>query len=225
VPIAGAVTRVYLHSFILGFSRYQHLSASLHIRQPAIFEALEESFVSVGGVPREMLFDNPRAIVSTPRPNLVSTSTFWSLPASTASCRGPAGRVAPRPKARSSGPFQMVEEHFIKGNTFADWADFARRLAHFTAEVLNARIHGTTQERPQDRLLLEQHLLLKLPATRFISCRESFRKVSLDCLVAYGGSRYSVPGSTHQSTSGSGRLMTWDWRFSLRPARRWPDIN
>jgi len=87
----------------------------------------------------------------------------------------------------------MVEEHFIKGNTFADWADFARRLSHFAAEVLNARIHGTTQERPQDRLLSEQQLLLKLPATRFISCRECFRKVSLDCLVAYGGSRYSVP--------------------------------
>jgi len=193
VPIAGAVTRVYLHSFILGFSRYQHLAASLDIRQPAIFAALEESFVAVGGVPREMLFDNPRAIVSSPRPNLVFNQHFLEF----ARFFGFLPRACWPGRAQTKGkverPFQMIEEHFIKGNTFADWADFARRLSHFAAEVLNARIHGTTQERPQDRLLSEQQQLLKLPATRFISCRECFRKVSLDCLVAYGGSRYSVP--------------------------------
>jgi hypothetical protein len=55
VPIAGTLTRVYLHSFIPGFSRYQHLRGSVDVRQPRIFAALEESFVSVGGVPHEML--------------------------------------------------------------------------------------------------------------------------------------------------------------------------
>jgi transposase len=193
VSIGGVVTRVYLHSFILGFSRYQHLAASLDIRQPAIFAALEESFVAVGGVPREMLFDNPRAIVSSPRPNLVFNQHFLEF----ARFFGFLPRACWPGRAQTKGkverPFQMIEEHFIKGNTFTDWADFARRLSHFAAEVLNVRIHGTTQERPQDRLLSEQQQLLKLPATRFISCRECFRKVSLDCLVAYGGSRYSVP--------------------------------
>ena len=58
---------------------------------------------------------------------------------------------------------------------------------------MNARLHGTTQERPQDRLLKEQLLLGKLPPTRFISAQECFRKVSLDCLVSFSGSRYSVP--------------------------------
>jgi len=193
VPIAGAVTRVYLHSVILGFSRYQHLAASLHIRQPAIIAALEESFIAVGGVPHEMLFDNPRAIVTNPRPSLAFNRHFLEF----ARFYGFLPRACWPGRAQTKGkverPFQMVEEHFIKGNTFADWADFNRRLDHFAAVTLNARIHGTTRERPVDRLLLEQPLLRKLPATRFISCRECFRKVSLDCLVSYGGSRYSVP--------------------------------
>jgi len=193
VPIADAVTRVYLHSFILGFSRYQHLTASLDIRQAAIFAALEESFIAVAGVPHEMLFDNPRAIVSTPRPNLVFNQHFLEFARFYRFLPRACWPGRAQTKGKVERPFQMVEEHFIKGNTFTDWADFARRLVHFTAEVLNARIHGTTKERPQDRLLSERQLLLKLPATRFISCRECFRKVSLDCLVSYGGSRYSVP--------------------------------
>lgn len=193
VPIGGAVTRVYLHSFILGFSRYQHLCCSLDVRQPAIFAALEESFLAVGGVPHEMLFDNPRAIVSYPRPSLVFNRHFLEF----ARFYGFLPRACWPARAQTKGkverPFQMVEEHFIKGSTFSDWTDLARRLGHFTQTVLNARLHGTTRERPADRLLLEQPLLLKLPATRFISSSECFRKVSLDCLVAYGGSRYSVP--------------------------------
>ena len=193
VPIAGAVTKVYLHSFILGFSRYQHLTCSLGIRQAAIFAALEESFIAVGGVPHEMLFDNPRAIVTTPRPALVFNRHFLEFARFYSFLPRACWPSRAQTKGKVERPFQMVEEHFIKGNTFADWADFVRRLDHFAAETLNARIHGTTRERPQDRLLVEQPLLQKLPATRFISCRECFRKVSLDCLVSYGGSRYSVP--------------------------------
>lgn len=193
VPIGNAVTRVYLHSFILSFSRFQHLTCSLDIRQPAIFAALEESFAGVGGVPHEMLFDNPRAIVTTPRPNLVFNRHFLEFARFYDFLPRACWPGRAQTKGKVERPFQMVEEHFIKGNSFADWADFARRLGHFAATVLNARIHGTTQERPQDRLLSEQPLLAKLPLTRFISCRECFRKVSLDCLVSYGGSRYSVP--------------------------------
>jgi transposase len=71
VLLGGVVTKVYVHSFVLGYSRFQHLLASLHVRQAAIFEALEDSFACVRDVPQEMLFDNPRALVTRPRPTLV----------------------------------------------------------------------------------------------------------------------------------------------------------
>lgn len=193
VPIGGALTKVYLHGFILGYSRYQHLLASLHIRQPAIFEALEDSFQHLGGVPEDILFDNPKAIVIRPKPNLVFNPRLLEL----ARFYGFTPRACWPGRAQTKGkverPFQLIEEHFIKGNAFADWADFNRGLAACEVEIVNARIHGTTQERPVDRLLKEQHLLKSLPETRFISSHECFRKVSQDCLVSFGGSRYSVP--------------------------------
>src|SRR5690606_29082767 len=39
----------------------------------------------------------------------------------------------------------------------------------------------------------EQPYLTPLPAGRFVSTREQFRKVSWDCLISFEGNRYSVP--------------------------------
>jgi hypothetical protein len=54
-------------------------------------------------------------------------------------------------------------------------------------------VHGTTRDRPLDRFVAEQPYLTPLPVGRFVSRLDAVRKVSLDCLVSYGGSRYSVP--------------------------------
>src|SRR5205807_117442 len=51
----------------------------------------------------------------------------------------------------------------------------------------------TTQERPLDRFGDEQPVLTPLPPTPFLGTHEASRTVSWDCLVAFGGSRYSVP--------------------------------
>lgn len=193
VVIGGILTKVYLHSLILGYSRYQHLSASLHIRQSAIFEALEDSFQHFGGVPQEVLFDNPRALVTHPKPTLVWNQRFLELVRFYNFTPYACWPGRPQTKGKVERPFQMAEEHFIKGNTFTDWRDFLRRLMQCEVIVLNSRLHSTTQERPIDRFEHEQALLTQLPATRFISSRESFRHVSIDCLISFNGSRYSVP--------------------------------
>lgn len=108
-------------------------------------------------------------------------------------------------------PFRYLEEHFIKASDLLSWLDFTTRLAQFETEAVNARIHGTTQERPVDRLALERPELIPLPCHRFISQHETFRKVSADCLVSYGGSRYSVPwpyaGKTVWVRSSQGRQV------------------
>ena len=120
VLLGGAVTKVYVHSFVLGFSRFQHLSASLHVRQAAIFEALEDSFACVRGVPEEMLFDNPRALVTRPRPNLVFNprvlefARFYGF-----APPGPAGPSALNPMARWRGRFSWSRSSSSKTVPFS----------------------------------------------------------------------------------------------------------
>jgi transposase len=192
-PIGGILTRVYVFSLILGFSRFRHYFASLEVTQAAIFEALEESFKHLGGVTREILFDNPKALVIRPRPNLVWNPRFLEFAGTYGFTPIACWPYHPQTKGKVENPFRYLEEHFIKASSFLSWLDFTARLTQFETETVNARIHGTTQERPVDRLALERPELIPLPRHRFISRAELFRKVSADCLISYGGSRYSVP--------------------------------
>lgn len=187
------VLRVYVFNFILGYSRYQHFYPSLSVNQKAVFEALEDSFRHLEGVPKEILIDNPRTMVLRPRPNLVWNPRFKDFAGHYGFTPIACWPYRAQTKGKVENPNRFLEEQFIKGNVFADFADFWRRLTDFAAQVVNVRIHGTTQERPCDRLGQEQHLLTPLHDIRFITTHELFRKVSHDCLISFGGSRYSVP--------------------------------
>jgi len=193
VVVGGVVTKLHISSFILGYSRCQHYYASLDTKQLTIFAALEDSFLKFGGAPKEILFDNPKALVVTPRPKLVFNPHLVAFAGhykfTPRACLP--GRA--RTKGKVERPFQFLEERFLKGREFRSFPDLVAQLAVFEETVVNDRVHGTTRERPVDRLLREKHLLTPLPAGRFVALREQFRKVSWDCLISYGGSRYSVP--------------------------------
>jgi transposase len=193
VPIGGVLTKVHISSIILGFSRYRHYFASLDIKQGTIFEALEHGFRHFEGVPKEILFDNPKAIVTTSKPHLKWNPRFLEFAGyyrfEPIACWP--GRA--RTKGKVENPFYYLEQHFIKGSAFKDFGDFIVQLARFEKEIVNVRVHGTTQARPLDRFAHEKLLLTSLPPARFVSIRETFRKVSWDCLISFDGCRYSVP--------------------------------
>ncbi len=183
---------MYVSSLIFGFSRDLHYFASLDITQATIFQALEDSFLYFGGVPKQVLFDNPKALVIKPRPDLVWNPKFLEFAGyyrfEPIACLP--GRA--RTKGKVENPFDYLFDHLIKGGVFKDFPDFVFQLAQLEA-TRRIRIHGTTQERPIDRLEQEKNLLTPLPASRFVSTHELFRKVSWDALISYDGSRYSVP--------------------------------
>ncbi len=51
----------------LGYSRRLHVRAFRHEQQENWFSGLESAFTAFGGVPEEVLIDNPRALVVQPR--------------------------------------------------------------------------------------------------------------------------------------------------------------
>jgi transposase len=193
LQFGSTVTKVYVFSIILGFSRYQYLLAGLDCTQVSILAAIEEGFRFFQGVPHELLVDNPKALVTHPRPGLRFNRTFLEF----AGHYGFQPRACWPARAQTKGkverPFQLLEQYFIKGNVFAGLEDFVQRLTQYTATEINGRIHGTTRERPLDRFAREQPALIPLAGRRFVGTDQLWRKVSADCLVCYNSSRYSVP--------------------------------
>ncbi len=194
VLFSGVLTRVIVYECILSYSRRLFYWASLDETQPSIYEALEEAFWHFGGVPKTVLVDNAKAFVLNARPeHFTWNPTFLELcgyyriePRACAPRR-------PRTKGKCEKPFAFLENHFIKGHRWEDFPYFCRDLARFTAEVMDRREHHTTHQPPLERFAADLPALTPLPATRYVGIHALTRKVSWDCMVAYDGSRYSVP--------------------------------
>jgi transposase len=63
VEIAGTRVKAFMLVATLGHSRRGHIRAFRHERQESWFAGLESAFPTFGGVPEEVLMDNPRALV------------------------------------------------------------------------------------------------------------------------------------------------------------------
>jgi transposase len=194
VPLGEGIRRVVVFGLILAYSRRKFYLASLDETQTSAFAALEQGFAHFGGVAKRLLVDNAKVLVADARPASFTWNPHFLELCGHYQIEPVACQVRrPQTKGKIERPFFYIEEHFIKGGRFADLEDLNRQLARFQAEELDLRVHGTTQARPLDRFAVERPYLTPLPAGRFITRLDEVRKVSLDCLVSYGGSRYSVP--------------------------------
>lgn len=193
VTIDQLLTRVYVFSYINGFSRYTVFEASLSVHQSSVFEALENGFYESGGVPERVQTDNASCFVK----NASKTHFEWNSHY-LAFC----GHFGFRPtrslpghpwsKGKVEKTFSYLENHFIAANQFESFEDFYNRLKQFQ-DVFNKRIHQTTKHVPLKSLEKEKPLFIPLPKQRYVGIKQEVRKATSDCLISFNGNRYSVP--------------------------------
>ena len=193
VLIDNILTKIYIYSYICGFSRYRVLEVSLSANQGAVFEALENSMRECGGVVQRVQTDNDKCFVSNPSKDhfqwnkryLQFCGHYGYKPS----------RSLPRhpwSKGKVEKPFAYLEDHFITGNALESFEDLINKLKAFQ-DFCNERIHGTTKAKPSDLFESEKPSLAALPKQRYVHIKEEVRKVTYDCLISFNGSRYSVP--------------------------------
>jgi len=194
VMVGGELMRIVIFCLTLGFSRRKFNGASRDQTQGSIFEALEHGFEHFCGSPRELLVDNARALVLNASPsNFVWNRRFLELCGHYRIKPVACSVGHPRSKGKVERPFFYLEHHFLRGREFDSFEHLTAELARFNLEELDLLVHSTTRERPIDRFARERDLLTPLPPGPYIGTREAFRKVSWDCLISLGGTRYSVP--------------------------------
>jgi len=98
-------------------------------------------------------------------------------------------------KGKVENPFKYVFSDLLKGNTFHDLDDLNRKAEAWLREIAWVRKHGTTQERPVDRMDQERPYLIPLPARPFVAARVEERLVGYDFCIAWDTNRYSVSPS------------------------------
>jgi hypothetical protein len=195
VPLACVATPVVCFSFVLGFSRWQFMRFFLHADVHAVCHAHTLGFEEAGGVPLEILYDRMKQVViESYRYKVVLHPLFNAMRLHYGFRAVPLAPGYKEGKGKVENPFRYVEGNFLPRHRsgFRDIDDLNEKAALWLRETARSRKHGTTQERPEDRLQLERKALLPLPARRFEAAEVSLRLVGDDFCVAWQTNRYSV---------------------------------
>lgn len=157
---------------VLGHSRL--LWVQFYPRQDlrTLIHGLESCFAAWGGVPRELLFDQMRAVL-TRDDRLRGGGLVRNLELTRfARHYGFRVRVCRPYRAKTKGkverPIRYLRDSFLYGRTFLSDADLNAQVLDWLASVANVRTHATTKWVPAERFAtIEQPTLHALPAQRY----------------------------------------------------------
>jgi transposase len=154
------------------------------------------TFEEAGGVPHEILYDRMKQVVlESYADRVVFHPLFAALARHYAFKAIPLAPGYKEGKGKVENAFKFVYSDFLQGSTFHDLEDLNRMAEAWLHEVAWVRRHGTTQERPLDRLDEERPYLIPLPGRPFVAARVEERLVGHDFCIAWDTNRYSVSPS------------------------------
>jgi transposase len=194
--VAGKIIKLYIHSFVLGYSRKKFYTFSLDITLESIMHAIYESTIFFGGYCKFILIDNPKQMISDPRTNKTPAcflEKFLSFCISLGVMPYDCKTYRAQTKGKVERPFFYLQEHLLRGLEVDSLEDFKRRLFEFTSKY-NARIHSKLNQSPDKRFEIEKLHITPLPHfdPQIFFVKET-RKVSSDGYIHYKGRMYPVP--------------------------------
>jgi transposase len=159
---------------VLGYSRLLWCRFAPRQDMRTLVSGLEDAFLAFGGVPRELLFDQMKAVITRDLRlqggALVRNLEFlrfahhWGF--TPRACRPYRAQT----KGKVERPVRYVRGNLVYGRTFLNDADLAQQCSEWLERVANARRHGTTDEPPRERFERDERAQLQpLPARRYTS--------------------------------------------------------
>lgn len=157
---------------VLAYSRLLWLQFFSRQTMALLMNGLEDAFWFFGGVPRELLFDQMKAVIIEDERasggRLLENAEFARFAAHCGfrirACRPYRAKT----KGKVERPIGYVRESFFYGRHFLNDADLNAQALSWMEQTANVRIHRTTGEVPRVRFERDEHVLLKpLPARRY----------------------------------------------------------
>jgi transposase len=192
--IGGYKIKIYCFTMVLSYSRKKAAICSTSVLGTSIYEAIQDLFMELGGVTKELVIDNPKALVIGHKKgeevdfNESALKLFTYLGTEPNACIP----YRPRTKGKIEKPNQYIEEQFIKGNSFLNMEELNIAIRLFMQEW-NKKIHGTTKRIPDEMYDEEKSSLKGLYKKKVIDTELERRTVSTDSFVMVGTNKYSVP--------------------------------
>lgn len=154
----------YALLIVLGYSRLLFVRFSARQDMQALFAGLSEAFAYFGGVPREVLFDQMKSVITADlRPvgeRLVVNEEFLRFAAHYGFRPRACRPYRAQTKGKVERPVAYLRDNFLYGRAFTGDSDLDEACVRWL-EKANDRLHATTHERPHERFLREEQAVLR----------------------------------------------------------------
>ncbi len=156
----------------LGYSRYSNVEFTDNERTETLASCLERALQFFGGVPEEILYDNPKTVVIERDAYGLGKHRYNPYLLDVAKHYGIALKLCAPYRAQTKGKIERFHR-YMRGSFFdplqagqtelVDVEQANREVRPWLDEVANVRIHATLKERPVDRFTIERDALRSLP--------------------------------------------------------------
>jgi transposase len=155
---------------VLGYSRLLWLRFFKRQDMRTLFQGLEEAFAFFGGVPRELLFDQMKAVITKDlrllggqlviNEEFLRFASHWGFKAR--ACRPYRAQT----KGKVERPIYYIRDNFVYARDFLDDAHLDAERERWQERTANVRVHATTRERPRERFERDERHVLQALAER-----------------------------------------------------------
>lgn len=186
--------RLYAFVMVLGYSRMMYLEFTEDERLDTLIGCHARAMQYFGGRTETVLYDNMKTVINgvDEQGHPVWNERFVRFAAHHGFVLQRCAPYRPRTKGKVENGVGYVRKNFWpRVRTFTGLADLNIQARLWLATIANVRIHGTTHEVPQQRLLKEG--LKSMNLISFDEAERHPRKVAADALISYAANRYSVP--------------------------------
>lgn len=196
IPITNRYGEIFVINVFhatLKFSRYSHLELSVQKRFDDVARGLINSFIKMGGVPRELLFDNMSTVANTQatpkQPTKAISCMAGDFGFKIRFCRARRPRTKGTVEAKNK-VIDWIRAYEGEFETLEELADIVETIN----KDMNITINQETQMSPTALFYKEKEYLCPLPDRDIIDAylKPNKHKVSDESLIRYGNSRYSV---------------------------------
>ena len=188
----GSVTKLFLFSMILGYSRKMYAELIERCDLPSFLDCHIRAFEYFGGVPTQILYDRMKNVYIG---KMAGRKKFNSTLVGFALHYGFKPEVTPSYAAWVKGkierPYDFIREGFWRGYGYICLDTANKDLVAWLVKK-DQRVHGTTHEVVTDRFYREKPHLNILPPQAFDTSYRIFRKVNKDCTVRFEVNSYVV---------------------------------
>jgi transposase len=192
--LAGRERRVYALVASLPYSGAQTAFFALEMTIESFLEGHARAFEWLGGVPRECVYDNMRAVVA----RREGEEVFWNR--RFLHLRGHYGFHAtactpatPREKGSVEAGVRYLKSGFWPARRFDSLGELDDRYADWRDHHCNVRVHATGRFRVDERLAQERRALRPLPPLRFDWSGYRTTRVPVDGYLRHSRGFYRAP--------------------------------